>query len=233
MRVCDVAGSLEVLVAVPRALLRDAFVAALAEGDVLATGAAALDEVAACARRRDLDVAVVSLERPDHHPGWDLSLCRVVHDRAPRCRVLVISEDTTSDLARAAIEAGASGVFDQGCGLELLGRAVRAVAAGEVWLPRSVVGAVIGGHRPPPEHEDSAVPAVAALTARERDVIHLLAAGKDHRAIALELDVSPHTARTHIRNVMRKLGAHSRLEAVALARASHGSAVERSDPAAR
>ena len=48
-------------------------------------------------------------------------------------------------------------------------------------------------------------------------MLALLAQGHDHHAIADDLFVSPHTARTHIRNVMRKLGAHNRLEAVYLA----------------
>lgn len=212
-------ASLEVLLAMPRAMLRSALTAALTADGTRVTATGSVDEATACARHLPLDVAVVALESSDGYPGFDLSLCRAVLAQSPACGVLPVSDEVTPELARAAVAAGASGVFDQTHGLELLQRAVQAVAVGEFWLPRTVVASVIRGQRSAtegPTATDS-----SPLTTREREVVRLLAAGKDHRAIAIELLVSPNTARTHIRNVMRKLGAHSRLEAVARARAQN------------
>jgi len=59
---------------------------------------------------------------------------------------------------------------------------------------------------------------LSRLTERERHVLSLLAAGEDNERIGRALVISPHTARTHIQNILSKLGLHSRLEAVAFVR---------------
>jgi two-component system nitrate/nitrite response regulator NarL len=63
--------------------------------------------------------------------------------------------------------------------------------------------------------QDEALKRMARLTRREREILALLAEGADNDAIAQELVISPQTARTHIQNVLGKLGVHSRLEAAA------------------
>jgi two-component system, NarL family, nitrate/nitrite response regulator NarL len=67
------------------------------------------------------------------------------------------------------------------------------------------------------QEQDEAVRRLGRLTAREREVLSLLAEGGDNDSIAQVLVISPQTARTHIQNVLVKLGVHSRLEAAALA----------------
>jgi two-component system, NarL family, nitrate/nitrite response regulator NarL len=71
------------------------------------------------------------------------------------------------------------------------------------------------------EEQDQALQRISKLTPRERQVLGLLAEGGDNDAIAQALIISPQTARTHVQNVLGKLGVHSRLEAAALAR-RHG-----------
>jgi DNA-binding NarL/FixJ family response regulator len=66
-------------------------------------------------------------------------------------------------------------------------------------------------------HEDEAVELFSRLSKREKGVLALLAEGLDNDAIARELVISPHTARTHVQNVLRKLDVHSRMEAARLA----------------
>jgi DNA-binding NarL/FixJ family response regulator len=73
---------------------------------------------------------------------------------------------------------------------------------------RAAAGRAVGG---------GPMSAVAQLTSREREVLLLLARGMDNRAIAETLYLSPDTARTHVRNLLRKLGVHSRADAARLA----------------
>jgi two-component system nitrate/nitrite response regulator NarL len=68
------------------------------------------------------------------------------------------------------------------------------------------------------EEQGEALRLAARLTSREREVLSMLARGGDNQAIAQALVISPQTARTHIQNVLGKLGVHSRLEAAAFAR---------------
>jgi two-component system, NarL family, nitrate/nitrite response regulator NarL len=67
------------------------------------------------------------------------------------------------------------------------------------------------------QEHDEALRRLSRLTSREREVLSLLAQGGDNDSIAQVLVISPQTARTHIQNVLVKLGVHSRLEAAALA----------------
>jgi DNA-binding NarL/FixJ family response regulator len=159
------------------------------------------------------DVALVSLEPTNE--AAQLRLCRSLRAEVPACRLLVMACDPSPDTARQVVQTGARGVFDLELGLAMLGRAIDAVGRGEVWISRSLVAPLLRDLQ-----LEVGVPATTVedpLTAREHAVLQLLAQGCDNQAIADRLFVSPHTVRTHIRNVMRKLGAHSRLEAVVIA----------------
>jgi len=84
-------------------------------------------------------------------------------------------------------------------------------AAGEIVMPTDLlIGLVADGRR-------SQTPAVTALTQRELELLQLLAVGQTSETIAQQLSISQFTVRTHIRNMLSKLGVHSRLEAVAMA----------------
>lgn len=82
---------------------------------------------------------------------------------------------------------------------------------------RQALGELLGARRAAADPPDARAEPAVQLTAREREVLTLLAAGGDTRAIAARLVVSPSTARKHIQSLLTKLGAHSRLEAVAAA----------------
>jgi DNA-binding NarL/FixJ family response regulator len=170
----------------------------------------------ACREVRLLEPHVVVLSLDDRSTAApDVAACRRIADALGTTRVLPIARSQNVHLARRVLDAGACGLFDMNLGLDLIGRAVRAVVEGEIWLPRSLVGSLL--LRDPDQEGEPADH--RPLTTREEEVLLLLADGRDHHAIATALALSPHTARTHIRNVLRKLGAHSRLEAVAVAEA--------------
>jgi len=101
-------------------------------------------------------------------------------------------------------------------GLEIAG-AVRAVAAGLVALDRSLVQ-LLAAAAPPTQEDRAAVAPLpgAALTAREREVLQLMAEGLPNKQIAARLSISQHTVKFHVASVLAKLGAASRTEAVTL-----------------
>ncbi len=108
---------------------------------------------------------------------------------------------------QAALEAGCAGFLEKTGPIGALAPAVRAAAAGEVVLSRADLETMVasGAER-------------FGLTRREREVLRLVADGGTNRAIAEALHVSVNTVRTHMQSVLTKLGAHSKLEAVVLAR---------------
>ncbi|MFL5737416.1 MAG: response regulator [Actinomycetota bacterium] len=143
---------------------------------------------------------------------------RMIRDGVPSCQVLVLSSEPDERTLARAIEAGANGYLTKAAPLSELLRAARAIADGETVIPKEMLGpllaTLIGGRN----QRERAFERVNRLTRREREVLSLLADGADNHAIAATLVISPQTARTHIQNVLTKLGVHSRLEAAAFAR---------------
>jgi DNA-binding NarL/FixJ family response regulator len=128
---------------------------------------------------------------------------------------------TTFDLDEyvfEALRAGASGFLLKDLPREDLVAAVRVVAAGDALLAPQVTRRLIEefARRPPPSGgRDPA--ALAALTARERETLELLARGLTNAELAEALYVSEHTVKTHVGNVLAKLGLRDRIHAVILA----------------
>lgn len=116
------------------------------------------------------------------------------------------------------LRAGAAGVSSKEATAADLVAGVRATHAGGVWVPPDLSPAVLGlllraDPKPTPEQR-----AMARLTDREREIVACLVRGVDQQTIAAQLSLSPNTVRTHVRNVLVKLGVHTSLEATALAR---------------
>ncbi len=123
----------------------------------------------------------------------------------------------------AAIEAGASGFLLKDAEADQLAAAIRAAAAGEVHLDPAVASIVArrmrdGGRGSSGRGKDDGI---AALTARERDVLARVARGLPNRRIAEDLGITERTARTHVSNILAKLGLASRTQAALLA-VQHG-----------
>ena len=132
----------------------------------------------------------------------------------PEGRVLVLGDDRDADLLVAAIRSGAAGVVGKTCGASTVLRVAGAVLEGQGAVPRAMLlelarGMVVGDQAP-----DSPL---ARLSPRERQVLALLSRGWDNPRIGKELFISQHTVRTHIQNILEKLGMHSKLEAATFA----------------
>ncbi len=149
---------------------------------------------------------------PPHVVAWDLGTDPHVSTLPQSAAdVPTLALASTSEQAAAALAAGARGVVLRDSPADRLALALRATAQGLVVLDESLASAVL---RPPtaPEAE-----LVEPFTARERDVLGLLAEGLSNRLIAERLGVSEHTAKFHVNAILGKLGAESRTEALVLA----------------
>jgi two-component system response regulator NreC len=125
----------------------------------------------------------------------------------PDVAVIGLSIQTDKRFVLAMLEAGAAGyVTKDGAGDELL-RAVEAVRAGRRYLCPLAADAIAKGYQQ--EHHLGPPPEPAHLGDREREVLQLMAEGNSSKEIATRLHISPATAETHRRNIMRKLGLHS------------------------
>jgi DNA-binding NarL/FixJ family response regulator len=138
--------------------------------------------------------------------------------RLPGQRVIVLTTFGLDDYIVEALRAGASGFLLKDASVEELLGAVRAVAAGDAQLSPAVTRRLldrVAGRLPTPVRSESA--AVRSLTARELEVLARLAAGRSNAEIATELFVSEATVKTHVSNLLAKLGLRSRIQAVIFA----------------
>ena len=125
-------------------------------------------------------------------------------------RVLVLTGEATSSVAARVAEAGGSGLVLKSAGLDELEDAVRRVADGEAVFGAEFLAGVLS--------RLTGRTRSATLTARERQALGLLADGASTAEVARRLGVAVNTARNHVQRVLEKLGARSKLEAVAIAR---------------
>ena len=205
-----------VLIADAHSLFREALVAALTVEPDLVVVAEARDglEAVAEASRSEPEVAVLDVDLPNFD---GVRAARVIRERLPRCRVVVLAADEDHESLADAIHAGANGYLTKASPLTDLVEAIRAVHRGDTLVPARMLGDLLGRLIDRRKQQSEAVRRIGRLTPREQEVLGLLAEGGDNDTIAQALVISPQTARTHIQNVLVKLGVHSRLEAAALA----------------
>ena len=167
--------------------------------------------VAECLRlarelRPDVVVMDLRLRRSDADVSG-LEATRQLRAMLPDVSVVMLTGHPDRHVAREALDAGCCGFVAKRARLDELVAAIRAAADGSTWFPHEAIA--------------SAGPAVTGagtnLSSRESEVLTLIASGHSTGVIAQELGLSVHTTRNHIRNLMAKLGVHSRLDAVMVA----------------
>lgn len=140
----------------------------------------------------------------------------LVEDPAITSRVLVLTTFEREDYLIAALSAGASGFLLKNSRPEVLADGIRAVAGGEALLSPEVTRAVIQ-RALTPSRATAAPASVASLTEREGEVLALVAQGLSNEEIAQQLFVGRATVKTHVSNVLMKLGLRDRVQAVSFA----------------
>ncbi|MFG2485969.1 MULTISPECIES: response regulator transcription factor [Streptomyces] len=140
---------------------------------------------------------------------------RVSH---PGVRTVVLAERDDPRRAALALQAGASGWVAKDCSLSRLLAVIRGVLREETHLPPALLTGVLRELTAARKHRTDSERLVESLTPREHEVLRCMVAGLGRKDVAARLFLSPHTVRTHMQNVLGKLGVHSTLAAVALAR---------------
>lgn len=141
-----------------------------------------------------------------------------VRSEHPAVRTVMLAERDDPRQAAAALQAGAGGWVAKDCSLSRLLQVVRGVLKDETHIAPALLTGVLKELTASRKHRTESERLVEALTPREREVLRCMVAGLGRKAVAERLYLSPHTVRTHMQNVLGKLGVHSTLAAVALAR---------------
>jgi DNA-binding NarL/FixJ family response regulator len=133
-------------------------------------------------------------------------------------RFVLVADRSETGLLPAALRAGVRGWVPREASAEELLAAVRAAYAGGTWVPpRLLTGALAELTGRGGQHPDARVERLDRLTQRERDVLSCLAEGLSRADTATRLHLSPNTVRTHVQNILAKLGVNSSVAAVTLA----------------
>jgi NarL family two-component system response regulator LiaR len=144
-------------------------------------------------------------------PGMDgASATRAIRQQFPQVQVIALTSFKEGEMIRNALEAGAIGYLLKDVSADDLARAIRAAHAGRATLSPEAAQALVETTNTPP------APGLD-LTEREREVLTLMIEGLNNTQIAGKLTVSPSTIKSHVSNILSKLGVASRTEAVTLA----------------
>jgi DNA-binding NarL/FixJ family response regulator len=175
------------------------------------------DEAVQAVRAGAVDVCVMDLSFPNSPDCDGLEGIRRVLEASPSTRVVILTGSADSSAALPVLDVGARGFVRKDDDLDRIVQTIKLVHAGQT------VSGVAAGRRTWPStngRRPSTNPGqnlARFLTSREREVLERLVRGESTATLARGMDVSYHTARTHIQNVLAKLGVHSKLEAVAFA----------------
>jgi DNA-binding NarL/FixJ family response regulator len=218
MTALDPSGPIRVVVVDDQELVRSGFCVILdaADGVVVVGEAANGLEALAAVEEHQPDVVLMDVRMP----GMDgLEATRLIKGdgSASSPKVVILTTFDLDDYVYEALRAGASGFLLKDAPRHDLIAAIRVAMAGDALLAPSVTRRLIEAFaRRPPEASPSPS-SLASLTAREGDILRLLARGLSNAEIAAELFIGETTVKTHIGHVLAKLGLRDRVQAVILA----------------
>lgn len=180
-----------------------------AETDLVVVGTAGTVRQAVTMVRSTLpDVVLLDQRLPD---GDGVGAIGEILDARPQASVVMVTGTATDQVLVSAIEAGAAGFVEKTRSVEEVLAAVRSAAAGEALVTPKLLARLLPRLRRGNRAEGP------VLTEREREVLQYVAEGLSNAEIGQRLSVSVHTVRNHIANISGKLGAHSKLEVLAIA----------------
>jgi DNA-binding NarL/FixJ family response regulator len=208
---------ISVVIADDQTLVRDGFRMILdAQDDIEVLGEAA-DGFEAVERTRELRPHVVLMDV--RMPGRDgLEATRELLRESPKTHVLILTTFDLNEYVYEAMRAGASGFLLKDIPRSQLIEGVRTVARGEALLAPTITKRLIEQFvRRPPASVRPSSPKLDALTAREREVLQLVARGRSNAEIATALYVSEATVKTHVAHALAKLDLRDRVQAVVFA----------------
>jgi two-component system, NarL family, nitrate/nitrite response regulator NarL len=186
-------------------ILSEALAAALVarDRDVTAVATSTADACLAAVSGSCPDICVLDPHLPAAEHG--LRLIREIRDRCPDVAVAVLSDAGDPAVCAQVRKLGIAGFLGKSRSVGQIADALCTIAAGKPVFD------------PVPAHGAQRPPAPFALTPREEEVLRRIAAGQHTRQMAAEMDIAVSTLRTYVKNLLAKLGVHSRLEAAAIA----------------
>jgi NarL family two-component system response regulator LiaR len=169
------------------------------------------EEAIVLAQRLRPDVILMDLKMG----GMDgVTATRLVREKCPGCRVIVLTSFAEDNMVQGALQAGAIGYLLKNVTVSELAAAIRSAYAGRMTLSSEATEALVHSTTQPVVHGDE-------LTEREREVLALLVEGLSNQEIADKLFLGIGTVKFHVRNIYSKLGVDNRVAAVTLAMQRH------------
>jgi len=202
------------LIADDHPLFRDAITQVVNERwpDAFITEVSTLEEAqTACARDDTLDIVLLDLNMPG---AQGFSGLLAIRNHVPMLPVVIVSAEESPDVIQRALTCGALGFIPKSASKGRIGEAIETVLNGQIFVPPELTDKLNEQRRQNEELREKA----AQLTHAERRVLELLILGKPNKIIAFELDIKESTVKAHITAILRKLGVHSRTQAVLIAK---------------
>jgi DNA-binding NarL/FixJ family response regulator len=189
-------------------IVLDGIVAMLADaaGFLLCGTAANVADAVALAGRERPDVMVLDLELPG---GGGIAAIGAIKRGSPQTRIVIFSAYAGEERVGAALAAGADSYVLKGTASDELLATIRAVAGGQTRMDPAIAAQAVAALRAPRQDR---------ITGREREVLALLAEGLPSKAIAERLGITERTVKFHVGEIIARLGAVNRAQAVAIAR---------------
>ena len=148
-------------------------------------------------------------------PGLDaIDACAQIVSASPSTRVVMLATSSDLELETRAVRAGASGFAVKTAEIDSIKRVLTVVAAGHAIISPELTGVLVERLRRTPADGTGTRPVKSSLTNREWEILDLICGGASTRDIADSLYLSPETVNSHVKNVLKKLGVHSRAAAV-------------------
>ena len=201
---------MRVLIVEDQQIVAELLTAALTVADdvTIVGTAGTVAEAISLARAEHPDVVLMDYRLPD---GDGVSAAEAIRAEEPETKVVIITAYEDDAMVLRAIEAGCSGFVSKSQNVNTLVAVLRAAEAGEALIPPAMLRRLL------PRLSPTQRGVGRDLTPREHEVLALLSEGLPNREIAERLGIELTTARNHVQNLLNKLGAHSKLEAVAIA----------------
>ena len=197
-------------------LFREALLHVLNQLDerVLVWEAANTEEAAHwMSRTRGLDLVLLDIDLP----GVDgLTALPGLRDRAPSAPIVVLSGSECPSYVKRALDSGAVGYIPKSCSSHEMVTALRIILQGDVYIPPKLLGKMSQADLPsePSLRAETDLLAARALTARQIEVLELMAQGYPNKSIARSLNLAEGTVKLHVASILRAVGARNRTEAV-------------------
>ncbi len=198
--------SIRILLADDHKIVRDGLRALIEQQSDMEVVAEAADGRSAVRLAKELlpDIVIMDISMPDLN-GIEAS--RQVVSEAPRVKIITLSMHSSSRFVKEVFKVGASGYLLKECAFEELANAIHTVASDQIYLSPRITHVVLNDYLSKLPMSDSSV--FSVLTAREREVLQLMAEGKTTKEIAFSLDLSVKTVEAHRQKIMEKSNIHS------------------------